>query len=58
MVNKKQTQQYKQYILILDPNDKDDMELIDYIELKHDKKRKNSYSAILRSALKLKKDEE
>jgi len=42
---------YKQYILVLDPNDKDDTELIEYLEKKHSRKRKNSFSAMLRAAL-------
>jgi hypothetical protein len=42
---------YSQYILILDPNDEDDTKLINFIEGKKGKKRKNSYSAILKLAL-------
>jgi hypothetical protein len=44
-------ERYKQYILILDPKDEDDIVLIDYLEEKHGNKRKNSFSAILRAAV-------
>ena len=44
---------YKQYIMLLDPTDPDELKLIEYLEQKHTKKRKGSYSAILQAALKL-----
>ena len=47
------SERYKQYILVLDPADADEKKLIDYLEKNHTKKRKNSYSAILMSALNL-----
>jgi accessory gene regulator protein AgrB len=46
-------ERYKQYILVLDPADKDEKRLIDFMESKHTKKRKNSYSSILMTALNL-----
>jgi hypothetical protein len=42
---------YKQYILVLDPKDEDDVVLIKYLKEKHGRKRKNSFSAILRAAI-------
>ena len=44
---------YKKYNLLLDKNDPDEKLLIDYLESKHTSKHKNSYSEILRQALKL-----
>ena len=47
------SRQYNKYCLLLDPKDKEDQELIKYLKDRQTNKRKNSYSAILRSALKL-----
>jgi len=44
---------YEQYNLLLDKADEEEAELIQFLEDKHGKKRKNSYSAILKDALKL-----
>jgi len=44
--------QYRKYNLVLDPLDIEDKELIDFIENLHGNKIKNSYSAILKKALK------
>lgn len=49
---------YKKYGLLLDPNDSDDKKLIQFLEDKHGQKRKDSYSAILRKALKLLMEQE
>jgi hypothetical protein len=46
-------EQYKQYIVLLDPTDEDEKRIIAFIERKHTKKLKNSYAAILRAALEL-----
>ena len=50
--------QYKQYILLLDPNDKDEAKLINYLTSKHTRKHKDSYSTLLRVAVKKMMDEE
>lgn len=44
---------YKKYNLLLDTNDPEEKELIEYLEAKHTNKHKGSYSAILRIALKM-----
>ena len=44
---------YKKYNLLLDPNDEDDLELIQFLEELKGNKRKNSYSAILRASVNL-----
>lgn len=44
---------YKKYNLNLDPSDSEDKILIKYLEDNQNSKRKNSYSAILRKALKI-----
>ena len=53
---------YKQYNLLLDPNDEDELVLINFLEKLKGNKRKNSFSAILQNALKtymaIKKGEE
>lgn len=49
---------YKQYNLLLDPNDEDELILIKFLENMHGNKRKNSYSAILRKAILLLKYQE
>lgn len=48
---------YKKYNLLLDPKDKEDAEIIELLDEIHDNKRKNSYSAIIKNALKLLKKE-
>lgn len=50
---------YKQYNLLLDPDDQEEAELIKFLDQLKGNKHKNSYSAILKRALKLlKKSEE
>ena len=44
---------YKKYNLLLDPNDEDDLKLIQFLEKLKGNKRKNSYSAILRVSVNL-----
>ena len=44
---------YKQYNMLLDPDDQEEKELIAFLSNKHGKKNKDSYSAILKTALKL-----
>lgn len=46
------SKEYKKYNLLLDPNDKEEAELIKWIEDKHGNKHKNSYSAIIKEAVK------
>lgn len=45
------SKEYKKYNLLLDPNDKEESELIKWLEKQHGDKHKNSYSAILKEAL-------
>ena len=47
------TKDYKKYGLLLDPKDKDDKLLIEFLEEHKGNKHKNSYSTILRKALEL-----
>lgn len=47
---------YTKYNLILDPEDDEDKCLIDFLISRHGNKMKNSYSAILKNALKIYKD--
>lgn len=42
---------YKKYILVLNPAFEDDKILVDYIEGKHKRRHKDSYSSILRRAI-------
>lgn len=42
---------YKQYTLLLDPNDIEDAEIIKFLESKHTKKHKDSYSTIIKKGL-------
>ena len=42
---------YKKYNLLLDPNDKEEAALIKWLENKHGNKQKNSYSTILKEAV-------
>ena len=46
-------EQYKQFIVLLDPTDLDEKKLIEFLEKKHTKKHKGSYSSILKNGLKL-----
>jgi len=45
------TVKYKKYGLLLDPNDKDDKKLIEWLEKRKGNKHKDSYSTLLRKAL-------
>ncbi len=47
---------YKQYNLLLDPEDEEEAELIKWLESKHGDKHKNSYSTILKEAVGIVKD--
>ena len=44
---------YTQYNLLLDPTDDEEMELIEFLKSKRGNKTKNSYSSILKRALRL-----
>lgn len=43
--------EYNKYNLLLDPNDKEDQVLIKFLASKHGKKRKDSYTSIIKKAL-------
>jgi hypothetical protein len=47
---------YTKYNLILDPEDDEDKVLIDFMVSRHKNKVKNSYSTILKNALKIYKE--
>jgi hypothetical protein len=49
---------YKQYIMLLDPDDPEEKTMIKFLECRHTRKKKGSYSAILRAALKKLMEEE
>lgn len=44
---------YTKYNLILDPEDADEKSLIDFLVSRHGNKTKNSYSTLLKNALKI-----
>ena len=52
------TIKYKKYGLLLDPECKEDKPFIEFLSSKRSKKRRHSYSAILRNALKLLMEQE
>ena len=45
-------ERYKQFIMLLDPADNEEKAMIEFIEQKHTKKHKDSYSSILKAAVK------
>ena len=49
---------YKKYNLLLDPDDKEEAGLIEFLNKLKGNKHKNSYSSILKKALKLLKEQE